>query len=187
MWAFDHYCRHLSDSETTGQKESLWQIGPPEHKWEIFVSYRKHHLVDSPYTFIASYCCIKQHLSLIITGTLQIIFKLSQKHSMCQVGESPDNECQYHYHNFNVAIFHPLTTQTFVFETHHSKIISRNGSSDQRSNKMGRTFFFHTRRAATFGIRVPIPIVEMTSVWALLLLDMGQKWCKSFSFWIWLM
>lgn len=30
---------------------------------------------------------------------------------MCQAGESPDNECQYHYHNFNVAILHPLTTQ----------------------------------------------------------------------------
>lgn len=34
---------------------------------------------------------------------------------MCQAGESPDNECQYHYHNFNVAIFHPLTTLTFFF------------------------------------------------------------------------
>lgn len=30
--------------------------------------------------------------------------------------------------------------------------------------KWGEHFFCHTRRAATFGIRVPIPIVEMTSV-----------------------
>lgn len=64
------------------------------------------------YSILLLYQTAPHYLFII---TLQIIFKLSEKHSMCQAGESPDNECQYHYHNFNVAIFHPLTTQTFVF------------------------------------------------------------------------
>lgn len=167
MWAFDHYCRHLSDSETTGQKESLWQIGPPEHKWEIFVSYRKHHLVDSPYIFIASYCCIKQHLSLIIT--LQIIFKLSQKHSMCQAGESPDNECQYHYHNFNVAIFHPLTTQTFVFLNSSQQNNQQKWIIWSKVKQNGENIFFSHTQGSHIWYLCPNP-------------HSGNDFCVSFAF-----